>query len=208
MSITSSFYEENAETLAEQYNALTPTEVHQAWHQYWPDEGDDVLDIGAGSGRDAHWFEARGCNVIACEPCHKLRDIGKKLTSERVRWLDDKLPELIELSKQKPCFDVILLSAVWMHLPFEYRKDTLQRLASLMKDHGTLIVTLRHGPFIDRRETFPVSVMELSELASKPNLVVVDVFDGNDLQRRQEVSWQTVVMKKRMSCESEGNYGA
>ncbi|WP_353496534.1 class I SAM-dependent methyltransferase [Vibrio chaetopteri] len=208
MSITSSFYEENAETLAEQYNALDPTEVHQTWHQYWPTEEAEVLDIGAGSGRDAHWFETRECNVIACEPCHKLREIGMKQTGEGVRWLDDKLPELSNVAKQKLCFDVVLISAVWMHLPLEYRKDALQRIAGVMKDTGTLVVTLRHGPFIDGREAFPVSAIELSGLASELNLEVADVFDGKDQQHRQDVSWQTVVIKKKISCENEAKYGA
>ncbi|MCW8348396.1 class I SAM-dependent methyltransferase [Vibrio sp. ZSDZ65] len=194
MSITSSFYEENAESLAGQYNALPPTMVHHVWEKYWPSSGNDVLDIGAGSGRDSLWLTTRGCQVIACEPCNKLREIGEALTGKDVYWSDDKLPNLDRISKQGQTFDVILLSAVWMHIPINLRKSAIQTLGSLLKRDGIIVLSLRYGPFRDRRESFPVSVTELKELASKSNLTLVDVFDGDDMQCRQEVSWQTVVM--------------
>ena len=194
MSITSSFYEENAESLAGQYNALASTKVHHVWQEYWPSSGNDVLDIGAGSGRDSLWLTTRGCQVIACEPCNKLREIGEALTGNDVHWFDDKLPNLDRISKQGQKFDVILLSAVWMHIPINLRISAFQALVSLMKHNGIIVISLRHGPFRDRRESFPVSVTELKELASNSNLAVIDVFDGDDMQCRQEVSWQTVVM--------------
>lgn len=31
--------------------------VHKSWQAYWPLEGDKVLDVGAGSGRDALWMQ-------------------------------------------------------------------------------------------------------------------------------------------------------
>ncbi len=45
-----------------------------------PDNG-MVLDIGAGSGRDALWFAEHGCQVIALEPAADLRQIGQLKTA-------------------------------------------------------------------------------------------------------------------------------
>jgi SAM-dependent methyltransferase len=40
-----------------------------------------VLDIGAGSGRDALWLAQRGCHVIAVEPAANLRSLGHAKTA-------------------------------------------------------------------------------------------------------------------------------
>jgi protein-L-isoaspartate O-methyltransferase len=36
-----------------------------------------VLDVGAGSGRDAAWFAARGHDVVAVEPTSAMRSEGQ-----------------------------------------------------------------------------------------------------------------------------------
>ena len=41
-----------------------------------PDAPGTVLDIGAGSGRDAAWFSAQGYDVIAVEPSSGMRSRG------------------------------------------------------------------------------------------------------------------------------------
>lgn len=40
-----------------------------------------VLDIGAGSGRDALWLAQRGCQVVAVEPAANLRSLGHAKTA-------------------------------------------------------------------------------------------------------------------------------
>ncbi len=52
MNKTLDIYHQGAALFAQQYDALSFVQVHQSWQQFWPDNG-MVLDIGAGSGRDA-----------------------------------------------------------------------------------------------------------------------------------------------------------
>lgn len=60
MSKTIDFYHQNAGFLIEQYQSLTFEQVHQSWRAYWPltskSDVAKVLDVGAGTGRDALWF--------------------------------------------------------------------------------------------------------------------------------------------------------
>jgi len=96
MSSTLSFYEQNANQLMEQYQSVAFERVHQSWQSFWPLTGDKVLDVGAGSGRDAKWMAEQGCEVIAIEPCHSLRELGNQFTGHSVTWLDDALLTLDE----------------------------------------------------------------------------------------------------------------
>ncbi|MEF1283950.1 class I SAM-dependent methyltransferase [Vibrio sp. M250220] len=201
MSATTSFYNNNASKLAQQYDSLEFESVHQSWTEYWPQSGDVVLDVGAGSGRDARWMIAHGCEVYAVEPSTRLLEIGNYNCSEQVVWLHDSLPYLkhvIELEKQ---YDLVLLSAVWMHLPVQQRSIAIKALRSLLSDEGVLVITLRHGEFHDARETFGVSVFELDKLASDVGLVICHIEDGKDSLKREGVTWQTVVMKKTSGLE-------
>jgi ubiquinone/menaquinone biosynthesis C-methylase UbiE len=105
MNKTLDIYHQRAALFARQYDALSFERVHASWQPYWPDSG-MVLDIGAGSGRDALWLAERGCQVIAVEPAADLLRIGQSKTAEhsvlRVQWLSDSLPEL------KACYQLNL----------------------------------------------------------------------------------------------------
>ncbi|MER2497066.1 class I SAM-dependent methyltransferase [Vibrio neptunius] len=171
MSATSSFYDNNALQLAKQYNALDFESVHQSWSAYWPKSGDAVLDIGEGSGRDAQWMSEQGCEVIAVEPSDALRQLGQAGTTPQVTWLNDSLPALKSVQSLGMRFDLILISAVWMHLPIAQRPIAIKALSTLLSADGALVITLRHGEFQDGRETFGVSVAELEQLSHESGLI-------------------------------------
>ena len=52
-----------------------------------------ILDVGAGSGRDAAGFAAMGHEVVAVEPSTSmLREASMRHADTRIRWIDDRLP--------------------------------------------------------------------------------------------------------------------
>ena len=57
MRLSPQFYNENANELAQQYLSASFEQVHQRWSQFLPaiikNPNARILDIGAGSGRDA-----------------------------------------------------------------------------------------------------------------------------------------------------------
>ncbi|MDQ2068992.1 class I SAM-dependent methyltransferase [Natronospira bacteriovora] len=63
------WYDQRGKNVAEQYKRLEFPEVHN-WLLYLlpKPEGSVILDIGAGSGRDAVWLAERGHEVVAAEP--------------------------------------------------------------------------------------------------------------------------------------------
>ncbi|WP_279133089.1 class I SAM-dependent methyltransferase [Photobacterium phosphoreum] len=203
MSKTIDFYHQNAEFLTEQYQSLTFEQVHHSWQAHWPlaSESDTpkVLDIGAGTGRDAMWFAQHHCDVYAIEPATALREFGEKYTQQyvdKITWLDDQLPELKSIIELGVRFDYILLSAIWMHIAPNIRARCFRKLANLLAANGKLVISLRYGDFNDTRVTYPVSVVELEQLAKEHALQVntVSPLDTDELGR-SGVQWQTVVMQ-------------
>ncbi|MGR5093013.1 methyltransferase domain-containing protein [Vibrio maritimus] len=193
MTSTTSFYSENANSLSAQYNALDFESVHSAWKAHWPLSGDMVLDVGAGSGRDAKWMCEKGADVYALEPCRELRELGQSHTGSEVTWIDDALPSLSQVQGMGVRFDLILVSAVWMHLAPSSRARAFRKLSNLLSPNGRLVITLRHGEFNDNRVGYEVSVGELEQFAKDTALLVKEVRDSEDGMNRTGVRWQTVV---------------
>lgn len=117
-----------------------------------------IVDIGAGTGRDAAWFAKQGHNVLAVEPVKELREAGMALHAGTagLAWLDDRLPCLAETLQRGP-FDVITLCAVWHHLDGESRRIAMESMARLIARGGMLTMSLRHGPDVPGRPGFPTS---------------------------------------------------
>ncbi len=155
--------------------------------------GDRVLDVGAGSGRDAKWMHEQGADVYALEPCDELRELGGVYTGPNVTWINDELPTLNRVQGIGVRFDLILVSAVWMHLAPSYRARAFRKLSNLLAPNGRLVITLRHGAFDDERLGYEVSVAELEQFAKDTALLVKIVRDGEDEMQRSSVRWQTVV---------------
>ena len=66
--------------------------------------------------------------------------------SPRIEWLDDSLPDLARVRSRGDSFDLVMLTAVWMHLDVQQRRQAMPNLAALLRGGGTVIMTLRHGP--------------------------------------------------------------
>ncbi|WP_242065492.1 bifunctional 2-polyprenyl-6-hydroxyphenol methylase/3-demethylubiquinol 3-O-methyltransferase UbiG [Trichocoleus sp. FACHB-262] len=120
-----------------------------------PERPSLVLDIGAGSGRDAAWLADQGHEVVAVEPAAAMREAGQCLHPDsRIRWIDDCLPSLPNLHQLGLAFDFILLSAVWMHVPPAERSRAFRKVITLLKLGGPLAITLRHGPAEAQRQIY------------------------------------------------------
>ena len=188
-------YEQHAKRLVEQYESLSFEDVHAGLLDMLPPPGATVLDIGAGSGRDAAWLAAHGYDVVAVEPSDAMRSRAQSLRpSSRIHWLSDSLPDLANVRRLGLSFDFILLSAVWMHIPPAARQRALRKLASLLAPKGRIAISLRLGAPDAERAMHEVSLPELSSLAQQFGLRVVHTSDSHDKLGRNEVSWTTVVL--------------
>jgi len=211
--LTPQFYNDNATELAQQYLSKSFDEVHQSWSQFLPSIIENpnarILDLGAGSGRDAKHFAElaakthtteNNIQILAAEPANELSQLGQKTTQGlNVIWIEDSLPALSNVTKQEISFDLILLSAVWMHIPPSDRARSIRKLANLLKPGGKLVISLRHGQTDEeckQRKMHHVCADELKNLATTVGLFTkLETPKEEDKLGRNHVSWQTVVLQ-------------
>jgi len=117
--------------LLKRYESISFADAHASILHLNPPIPCRILDIGAGTGRDAAGLVALGRSVVAVEPTEELRRGAMLLhRSPMIEWLDDSLPNLAAVRARKVEFDLVMPTAVWMHL------DEAQREAARIATCG------------------------------------------------------------------------
>ncbi|NHZ92968.1 methyltransferase domain-containing protein [Massilia sp. CCM 8733] len=187
-------YEQNAKELVTQYESLSFEEVHAGLIDLLPAPGATILDVGAGSGRDAAWLSRHGYDVVAVEPSDAMRTQARALHgSQNIHWLSDSLPDLSQVRRLGLTFDLILLSAVWMHVPPAARARALRKLATMLAPSGRIAISLRLGEPDTARAMHQVTLHELSAHAQQFGLRLLRATDSADRLGRPGIAWTSAV---------------
>jgi SAM-dependent methyltransferase len=150
-------YAARAEALAARYDAISTEVWYAPVRHLIPARPSHVIDIGAGTGRDAVWLADRGHLVTAVEPVAAFVEAARR-RDPRIGWIVDALPALPRVIAQNRQFDLITLSAVWQHLDEAERKAAAPVLGHLAAPGATLVLALRHGPASEGRPVNPIDV--------------------------------------------------
>jgi 2-polyprenyl-3-methyl-5-hydroxy-6-metoxy-1,4-benzoquinol methylase len=188
-------YDSDPSRFHELYEEVRFERVHRAFLRFLPDIGARVLDVGAGSGRDAEALANRGYRVTAVEPSAGMRQLAERHHKDaRIVWVDDSLPALTRVRALRQKYEFILVSAVWMHLSPDQRPHAMTNLARLLSPNGRIAITLRLGPEIDQRSIYEVDADEVLQLAKQNGLVAA--YQGrvtSDSFKRVNVRWRKIL---------------
>jgi protein-L-isoaspartate O-methyltransferase len=89
------WYGQNVSDASRRYESVAAETVHGWLVDLLPNAPALVLDVGAGTGRDAAWLASRGSEVVAVEPSGAMRAEAQRLhPSPSIRWISDSLPGL------------------------------------------------------------------------------------------------------------------
>lgn len=160
-----------------------------------------ILEVGAGTGRDAAWLAGQGHEVVAVEPVEALREAARALhPSDKIQWLDDRLPGLERVRGTHAAFDLVLAVAVWQHVKPEEQPVALEVLSGLMAAKGRLILSLRHGPGAPTRPCFPADPDGIVQRAERLGLKLGKRIETASVQRKNQdagVSWTWLCFELR-----------
>jgi SAM-dependent methyltransferase len=193
---STSGYSQSAQSLITQYESITFEQVHGPVLRFFPKAPARALDIGAGTGRDAAALARLGYAVTAVEPTSELRAWGEANHPASIRWLADMLPALDSVRALDERFDLVLLTAVWMHLDAGQQREAMHSLAGVLAPGGRISMTLRHGPVPEGRRMFDVSGDQVAALARAVGLTEVHQAPRQDMLLRADVNWTFLVLER------------
>jgi SAM-dependent methyltransferase len=189
-------YGETADALVEHYEEVSFAEVHRATLHLLPTTPSRVLDVGAGTGRDAAALAELGHSVVAVEPTPELRAHGQRLhRAAAITWIDDALPDLDKVHALGERYDLVLLTAVWMHLDLSQRERAMARIAGLLRPGALVTLLLRHGPVPAGRRMFNVSAAETRALAADHGLKTIHDSERPALLGGSAVWWSVLALR-------------
>ena len=189
-------YGETAAERVKQYESLAFADVHRHIMHLFQTTPSRVIDIGAGTGRDAAGFADLGHIVTAVEPTPELRTEAQRLHPHpAITWIDDSLPDLDRVHALGERYDVVMLTAVWMHLDADQRERAMARVAPLARPGGLMALSLRHGPVPAGRRMFDVSAEETRALAEQHGLAVIHESKGAALLGGPTVWWDRLAFR-------------
>ena len=192
---TIDFYDTKAEELCYLYESLEFEDLYSNFISILPTDC-HVLDIGAGSGRDAAWFFRHGYKVTAIEPSSKMIEVAKSYHKEKIEWKCDSLPFLPSLKGREKKYKIILLSGVWMHIHPADRESSIKRMSMLNTIDGWIIISLRHGPIEKLRTMYDASCADIKKMASSYGYTIVKYSKSTDQLKRETIQWEVVVLRK------------
>ncbi len=160
-------YADASSELIQRYESLSSADLFSPVVHLLPERNARVVDVGAGTGRDAAWFAAQGNHVLAVEPVAQFREAGRsRHGTAGIEWLDDTLPDLTKVLARGEVFHLVTLSGVWQHLDTEARRVAMGTLRALTAPDGKVILSVRHGPGAPSRPCFETTTEDTIHLAS------------------------------------------
>lgn len=195
--ISERYYDLHAEALADGYESISFEDAYPFLVPLLSEASLDVLDVGAGTGRDAAWMASKGHRVTAVEPSASMRRIARNLHKQKsIVWVDAKLPELSGPEFSERTYDLILVNAVWMHVRPTQRKQAMARMFDLVRVDGSVFVSLRVGPSDEKRGMYQITSESFIRLAKNTGFIVTERGKHDDILGRAEISWEMYELKK------------
>ncbi len=156
--LSPNIYHKKATELAPKYLSKPFEEVHKSLSQCLPsiikNPNARILDVGVGAGRDAKRLTAlatkthntkNNSQTLATKPAKAPSQLRQNATQGlNTAWLKDRLPALSNITKQEVSADLILLSAVSMHIPMGDHACLMRKHANIYKPGSKIEISLLH----------------------------------------------------------------
>ncbi len=205
MDRTLDFYDTNADTVAATYEQVEFAGVLRSLIPFFPETG-CLLEIGAGSGRDAVFWLNHGFDVTAIDGSHAMVEEALKMHPElRGRLTHHVLPAVLPYKDR--VFDIVVSMAMIMHLAASEIPLVFTEIARVLSGGGICaysVNTARSGldasGYDDSGRRFTcLPAKEWEALHVHAGFETVHREENDDVSGRAGISWVTLVARKRWS---------
>lgn len=160
------------------------------------EEGDTILDLGCGSGRDSLAFYEMGYDVTPLDASEEMCKLAEIHTGLEV------LPMTFEEMDFDEVFDGIWACASLLHVPKEELSGILTKIARALNDKGILYMSFHLGEYEGfRGERYFCDYTEASItgiLKENACFDIIKLWETEDVRLdRPEVKWLNVLVRKR-----------
>jgi SAM-dependent methyltransferase len=199
---TVQYYDDHADDVFAQYSSGR-SGVEKYFRLAFP-AGSEILDIGAGSGRDLDILIREEYEAYGAEPSIRLRDLAiANIPRLAGRICAGALPDLAAQVNRK--FDGILCSAVFQHITLQQQFDAAFDIRNLLKPNGRLLLSIpKDRPGIDasgrdeRGRLFITLIPEELELLfERLGFQRIGKWEDTDNLGRPGFSWTTLLFDLR-----------
>ena len=193
--ITIEYYNENVSKFVNDTQDVVFCATQDLFLSYL-NEGDSILDLGCGSGRDTKYFLSKGYKVDATDGSEEICKVASDYTGINVKCL--LFNELDEIDK----YDGIWACASILHLDRDDLIDVFHRIARALKDNGILYTSFKYSEFEGMRngryftdftiESFNEFQTNIPEFIIEKKWITRDVRAG-----REDEKWLNLIMRKK-----------
>lgn len=190
------YYAANAERLLREYEQVRFEDIHEDLLPLVLAEPGSALDVGFGSGRDAAWLARHGWSVVAVDPSLPMLKGATTLHREpNIDWRVDRLPTLMSTKALGRSFELILLSAVLMHVPPSEQPLAIDSVVALASYRATISITVRSGGSPDRG-FFEVDLDRISRRLEESSFFPFSRTTDRDLLGRSNLTWKKLIVRR------------
>lgn len=193
--ITIEYYNENVDKFVNDTQDVVFCATQDLFLSYL-NEGNSILDLGCGSGRDTKYFLSKGYKVDAMDGSMEICKVASDYTGINVKCL--LFNELDEIDK----YDGIWACASILHLDRDDLIDVFHRIARALKDNGILYTSFKYSEFEGVRkgryftdftlESFNEFQTNIPEFIIEKKWITSDVRAG-----REDEKWLNLIMRKK-----------
>jgi SAM-dependent methyltransferase len=195
--VAESYYEDHSEILLRKYEQVSFEAVHADLLALICEKTGSALDVGCGSGRDAAWLAQHGWRVTAVDPSAAMLDGARRIhRGLPIRWMQDGLPKLETVANLGTAFDLVMLSAVWMHVPLSEQARSAATVARLLARDAIVNLTIRTGAAEPERGFHDTDIELLAATFEGHGVLPVNDVTDRDIFDRKGVVWRKLTFRK------------
>lgn len=200
MSETLDYYNAHAKALCSRYDKTIPEAFHRLLTR-WIAPNTSVLELGCGSGRDARFMAELGARATATDGSAGMLSEARERKGKPVYRLFSLPASASDVTGLRAdnsgrAFDVVVTSAVLMHLNDEAFFRTARNIAELTEDDGLLILSVPLGHPTDDARFYAARPVEAMRFALENFGFQLLTAEKNDDAAKRTFSWVTLVLRK------------